>query len=551
MRKIIVVAISLIIPFSGCWNAEKINKKNILEQYAISTVWNPDQGDGTYKNPVIYADYSDPDICRAGDDYYMTASSFNCVPALPILHSKDLVNWTLVGYAMDLLEPFEHFSKPQHGNGVYAPSIRFHNGMFYIYYGDPDFGIYMLKTTDPLGKWDLPVLVKPGKGMIDPCPIWDNDKVYLVHAYAASRSGIKSVLVVNELNKEGTAVVNNDVLVFDGHAAHPVIEGAKFYKRNDYYYIFAPAGGVKTGWQTVLRSKNIYGPYEDKIVLHQGATEVNGPHQGAWVDHKSGESWFLHFQDLETYGRVVHLQPLSWIDDWPVIGNDPGRSGTGEPFLTHAKPEHEQKLHVQRAMDSDEFNNSKIGLQWQWHGNPNHYWAFPSTGLGVLRLNCIRLPEDYNNMWDLPNLLLQKFAAPQFTATVRLTFHSHPEYGDSDKAGLLIMGNDYAYIAVEKVNGQMILSQAECLNARSKNPETINLESSIDTNELFFRVHVDQKAQCNFSYSTNGKQFHLFGKSFAAKPGRWIGAKIGMFAVRKGNTPDNGYADLDWFRIEQ
>ena len=167
----------------------------------ISKTWVADKGNGTYQNPVLHADYSDPDVCAVGDDFYMTASSFNCIPGIPILHSGDLVNWSLVNYALPVQEPKEFFDKAQHGKGVWAPSIRFHNGEFYIYWGDPDYGIYMIKTKDPKGKWSNPVLVKAGKGMIDATPLWDEDgKVYLIYAYAGSRSGVNSILVISELN---------------------------------------------------------------------------------------------------------------------------------------------------------------------------------------------------------------------------------------------------------------------------------------------------------------------------------------------------------------
>ena len=203
----------------------------------ISKTWVADKGNGTYQNPVLHADYSDPDVCAAGDDFYMTASSFNCIPGIPILHSNDLVNWSLVNYALPIQEPEEFFDKAQHGKGVWAPAIRFHNGEFYIYWGDPDYGIYMIKAKDPKGRWSKPVLVKAGKGMIDPTPLWDEDgKVYLVHAYAGSRSGVNSIVVICELNAEGTEVISDPVMVFDGNdGKNHTVEGPKLYKRNGYY----------------------------------------------------------------------------------------------------------------------------------------------------------------------------------------------------------------------------------------------------------------------------------------------------------------------------
>src|SRR5215211_4454627 len=258
---------------------------NSIPSGYISKLWVPDLGNGMYKNPVIDADYSDPDAIRVGDDFYLISSSFEDIPGLPILHSKDLVNWTLIGHALKRQPPFEHFSKPQHGAGVWAPAIRYQKGEFYIYYPDPDFGIYVIKARNAAGPWSEPVLVEGGKGLIDPCPLWDdNGQAYLVHAYAGSRAGIKSVVVVKKMNPEGTKTLDAGVLVYDGHELDPTLEGPKFYKRNGYYYIFAPAGGVSTGWQLAMRSKNVYGPYERKAVMDQGSTPINGPHQGAWVN---------------------------------------------------------------------------------------------------------------------------------------------------------------------------------------------------------------------------------------------------------------------------
>ncbi|HPS12515.1 MAG TPA: glycoside hydrolase 43 family protein, partial [Prolixibacteraceae bacterium] len=298
--------------------------------------WNADNGDGTFTNPIIHADYSDPDVIRVGDDFYMTASSFNCIPGLPILHSTDLVNWELIGYALSKMYVEEKTSKPQHGNYVWAPAIRFHNGEFYIYWGDPDNGVYVIKATRPEGPWSEPHLIQAAKGWIDTCPFWDEDgNAYLVHAFAGSRAGVKSILVINEMAPDGMSVNKTCKLVFDGNDNHTTVEGPKMYKRNGYYYILAPAGGVKPGWQLALRSKNVYGPYEEKIVLHQGDSPINGPHQGGLVELESGESWFIHFQDKYEYGRILHLQPVQWVNDWPMMGVDTNNDGIGEPVITY------------------------------------------------------------------------------------------------------------------------------------------------------------------------------------------------------------------------
>jgi beta-xylosidase len=536
MKKVITIAILSAILFPA--NAQK--------KY-VSNVWVADNGNGTYKNPVINADYSDPDAIRVNDDYYLVSSSFNHAPGLPILHSKDLVNWTIIGHALKRQPPFDHFSKVQHGNGVWAPAIRYHKGEFYIYYPDPDFGIYMIKTKNIRDPWSDPVLVEAGKGLIDPCPFWDdNAKLYLVHAYAGSRAGIKSIIVVKQMNAEGTKTVDEGVMVYDGHDTDPTIEGPKMYKRNEYYYLFAPAGGVSTGWQLVLRSKNIYGPYERKVVMDQGTTSVNGPHQGAWVDTKTGENWFLHFQDKEAYGRVVHLQPMKWINDWPVIGEDKNGDGKGEPVLIYKKPNIGKPYPIESPAESDEFNTNKIGLQWQWQANPKPYWAFPSNG--KLRLFSYQVPDTIKNYWDVPNLLMQKFPADEFMVTTKLSFQPRL---DGEKAGLIILGADYAHVSLVKKPEGKFISFSICTGADKGKPETVQDGEKISNTDIYLRVKISKGGVCEFSYSTDGLVFKSTGEKLNSKPGRWVGAKIGLFCTRTVKTNDSGFADVDWFRIEK
>src|SRR6266700_2153966 len=221
-QNILAFALALSVPF---WHAPMSAAQTAdTASSGPSRVWVADNGDGTYKNPVLYADYSDPDAIRVGDDFYMVASSFNAVPGLPILHSKDLVNWSLIAHALPEQPPRDVYSKPQHGNGVWAPAIRYHNGEFYIFYPDPDYGIYMVKAKTPEGPWSEPLLIKAAKGWIDPCPLWDDDgKAYLVSAMAASRSGIKSILVVSRMKPDGTRLLDDGVMVFDGHDKNPTV----------------------------------------------------------------------------------------------------------------------------------------------------------------------------------------------------------------------------------------------------------------------------------------------------------------------------------------
>ncbi len=517
----------------------------------VSDVWVSDLGNGKYKNPVLYADYSDPDVCRAGSDYYMTSSSFNCTPGLQILHSKDMVNWQIVGAAIPYaLEPRTMPERPQHGNHVWAPSIRYHKNVFYIFWGDPDYGVYMTKATDPAGRWSEPVLVKAGKGLIDATPLWDDDgRVYLVHAYAGSRAGLKSVLVVCELNADATKAITESRIIFDGHDGNETIEGPKFHKYNGLYYIFAPAGGVATGWQLVLRSDSPYGPYEYKVVLAQGKASVNGPHQGAWVDTETGEDWFFHFQDVGAYGRLVHLQPMKWVNGWPVIGEDKDGDGCGEPVSTYRKPNVGKTYPICTPEESDEFNQNILGLQWQWHANFNSKWIFTDAANSRIKLYSYPVVSDYKSLWDVPNLLLQKTPAPSFTATMKMTFRPTAKY-KGERTGLVVMGLDYGALVIENTDRGIVLSQVECKDADKGNSETVKAETVLGDATVYLRVSFDKQAKCVFSYSTDNKKYTTFGSPFQAREGKWIGAKVGTFCTRPDMIiNDGGWTEVDWFRI--
>lgn len=493
----------------------------------------------TYSNPIIHADYSDPDVIRVNDDYYMTASSFAHTPGLPILHSKDLVNWKLIGHAIENL-PDTVFNTPQHGKGVWAPAIRYHKGEFKIYYGDPDFGIYLVKTKNIQGSWEKPLLILPGKGLIDPCPFRDDDgNAYLVHAWAKSRAGFNSILTLNRMNEDGTKIIDEGVMIFDGHEKHPTIEGPKMYKRNGYYYIFAPAGGVRSGWQTILRSKNIYGPYEDKIVMEQGCTQINGPHQGGWIKTQSGQSWFIHFQDKRPYGRIVHLNPVKWENDWPVMGEDFDGNGIGEPVTSYQRP-HIQTSSLFTLQTSDEFNNESIGLQWQWEGNHSKDWYSLTENPGFLRLYA--QPAPLNNLYHLSSVIGQKFPYEKFDVLTKINLHSET----TAEAGIVILGFDYAALKITQTESNTYcINFNECKKAKTGAVETNIAAIKVSNSEAYFKIEIRKSAVCQFYYSIDGKTYQMIGEKFTAQKGRWVGAKIGLFAT------GNGHADFDYFQINK
>lgn len=507
----------------------------------------PKLDQNSYKNPIIHADYSDPDLIKVGEDFYMTASSFNSVPGLPILHSKNLVHWEIINHAFPA-NTDSYFDVPRHGKGVWAPSIRHHKGLFHIYWGDPDRGIFKVTAEDPKGEWSAPVLVKKAHGNIDPSPLWDDDgKVYMVHAFAHTRAGIKNNLQVVELTEDGSEIIDYGKVVFDGHERHPTIEGPKFYKRNGYYYIFAPGGGVTHGWQVVLRSEHIYGPYEDRVVLAKGSTNVNGPHQGGLVELDSGESWFVHFQDKGPYGRIVHLQPVEWVDDWPVMGRDTDGDGSGEPVMAHAIPDVGQRYPAKSPRESDEFDELELGRQWQWNANPLHQWVSLTKNKGWLQLAPVYWEAGNRNLWHAPNLLTQKLPAEAFVTTTKLDVRG---LRTSEETGLVVYGMDYASLNLVREEGRLLVRQTVVEGADSHLPrETVNERDLGSVDTVFLRVEVLPGATAMFSYSLDGGRFESLGSEFDIAQGRWVGARLGLYANRYKATGQPGSVNVDWFRI--
>lgn len=519
-----------------------------------------------FTNPILYADYSDPDVIRIGEKYYMTSSSFNCSPGLQILESEDMVHWEIIDAALPYTIPGGDYRTEgvQHGNQVWAPSIRTHHDSIYIYWGDPDNGIFRvagrIDTTrkgSPFAWEEYATPILWGEGLIDPCPLWDEDgRCYLVHALAGSRCGHKSVLLMTELNSDGTGIgtTRRSRIIYDGHEKNPTCEGPKLYKRNGYYYIFTPAGGVPTGWQLVLRSKNIYGPYEEKVVLAQGKTAVNGPHQGAWVQTPDGADWFYHFQDVGALGRIVHLQPMRWVDDWPVIGNDADGDGCGEPVAkgdTHIRAK--QKKQYNSLDGSDRFDGAELGPQWQWQAEPQVGWYWQSN---KLRLYSVEQASDTANLWQQKNCLLQKPVGPKATMVARVSLHPDSRY-TGERGGLVVMGRDYAAITLENTPEGIVLRQVVNQKADRNGTEVATDGIRLEPDEqVWLKVEItsrpnrkagetDMDVQAQFCYAKDGKHYQPIGQAFRVREGKWIGAKYGLFCTRPAaKKNDGGWMDV-------
>lgn len=481
-----------------------------------------------YRNPILYADYSDPDVIRVGSDYYMVASSFTYVPGVPILHSQDLVHWEIINYAVRQL-PFPKYDLPAHGSGAWAPAIRYHKGEFFVFIPLVDEGIFVARSRDIRGEFQLNCLVK-AKGWIDPCPFWDNDgKAYMVFAYARSRCGIKHRLSLVEMDSDCTRLLGEPRVIFHQEDIAPTIEGPKLYRRDGYYYIFAPAGGVATGWQMALRSRNIWGPYEYRTVLFQGDTQINGPHQGGWVTDTAGKDWFVHFQDVGALGRITHLQPINWKDGWPVMGDN------GQPVAEHPLPAENAPRY--EIATSDDFSGDTLGLQWQWQANPKpEYYAMLRPGL---KLFCRANSSRENFLWYAPNALTQIPQYQDLRVTVEVTLR--PEQ-PGDLAALGIIGHSYGYLALEE--GWLRLYQGDVLDKEQLGAarESLVCQIPYPSNKATLAVEVKDGAFRFFAGDT------ALGESIPLTCATWTGAKICLWSANRENRESGGFGEYQNFK---
>jgi len=519
-----------------------INTSSLFSQNLNADIgsWG-DQGNGTYINPVLNADYSDPDVIRVGEDYYMVCSEFHFM-GMPVLHSKDLVNWTIISRVYDEFKfSPEYDTNDRYAGGSWAPAIRYHDNKYWIYFCTPDEGLFMTTAEKPEGPWDPLVQVADTAGWEDPCPFWDeNGQAYLGRSQVGA-----GPIYIHRLTQDGKELLDNGVIVYTG----PVAEGTKIHKRNDYYYLSIPEGGVSRGWQTILRSKNIYGPYEKKVVLEQGSTTINGPHQGAWIDLPNGDWWFMHFQSDFTIGRVCHLQPMRWIDDWPVMGVDIDMNGIGEPVYVWKKPDVGKVYPITAPQTSDEFNGSNLGLQWAWNHNPvPEAWSLTRKP-GYLSLTSLPTAS----FLKAKNTITQKVMGSKGEATTLLVADNIEE---GQKAGLCMIGRQYNLIGIVKEDGK--LSVFTDINGNVT-------KQSIRASKIYLRVSVapaerdtpqgppergrgrfpSVRGNNQFYYSTDNKEFYPLGEKFAATFGNWKGPKIGLFSYHEDGQ--GGTTLFDWF----
>jgi beta-xylosidase len=491
-----------------------------------------------YKNPVLFADYSDPDVIRVGKDYYLIASSFHFSPGLPILHSLDLVHWEIAGHALPRLTfspRYDMSGGMRYAGGVWAPSVRFHNGLFYIYFPTPDEGIFVVTAPKMTGPWSAPVAVIAGPGWEDPCPFWDDDgQAYLVHSKL--RAG---PLILHRMAPDGKSVLDAGRIIVQDPEHLPTLEGPKFYKRNGWYYIFAPMGGVGRGSQAVLRSRNIYGPYDYRIVLAQGSTKVNGPHQGGYVETPDGRGWFLHFSQHGAHGRIVYLEPVRWENDWPVIGEAPAGAETGQPVAEAPMPVIAPGAAKMHPQTSDEFNERTLPPMWEWNHNPDDaHWSL-TEHRGYLRLHAMPAAD----LMHARNTLTECMQDDSLQFITRIDVE---HLRDGDRAGLSLFDKSLSYIGVAQAGAKRTIVFS------IKGEDTPGPELRAKSLQLRARVNDDT---VDYSYSLDGgRSFQPLGTPVKLAFSWWKGARPALFAFHAdpsgAASEPAGYADFDWARYQ-
>jgi beta-xylosidase len=500
----------------------------------------------TFTNPILFADYSDPDIVRVGRDYYLIASSFHFSPGIPILKSRDLVNWKIVGHVLPKL-PFsplydmpgphtltDAITKPiggtKYASGVWAPALRHHAGKFWVYFATPDEGVFMSTATRVEGPWTPPVLVIDSPKLEDPCPFWDDDgSAWLIHGRVGA-----GPLVLHRMSPDGTRVLDDGVVVAEDKVRLPILEGPKLYKRNGWYYIWAPIGGVSTGPQAVGRARRITGPYEWRDVLVPG-NGLKGPHQGGWVETPSGQGWFVHFNSDRAFGRVTHLQPVRWQDDWPIIGEPvPGQTG-GLPVRSHAMPDTGHAPTRDRLQDSDDFKGAKLGLQWSWNHNPDDTAWSLSARPGFMRLTAGPAQQIVNAR----NTLTQILQGPARQITTRIDV---ARMADGQRAGLSLFGAKPNWIGIVQQG------TVRSVTLSKEGVETPGPALTGRTIDLRAVVAADQTVR--YSYSLDGgRRFVTLGDAVPlAAFSWWKGSRPALFSFTRGTG--KGSIDVDWFRVE-
>ena len=513
------------------WYADYIKVDRPVADY-LCDIPVADNGNGTYTNPVVRADIPDPDVIRVGDTYYMVSTTMVHFPGATILKSKDMVNWEYCANPLEKLLDDDRYNLRKGQNfyskGMWACSMKYHDGKFYILINGNDSRAWLLTATDPEGKWTVKRLAH---NYYDPGMLFDNGKVYIV-------CGINHLTMV-ELDENFNELRSKVVVVRDDAG----LEGCHLYKHGDYYYIYATYGGWPSG-QVAFRSTDPFGTYEEKMLVEKTINgQVNTIHQGALIEDTEGKWWTIMQQDLGALGRFPNLQPVTWVDGWPIVGNN------GVPYQTYTKPVGTNE-YPRQMTTTDVFRNFPLDMQWEWNHLPqaNGYSLFERAGW--LRL---KATSTTNLLSQAQNTLTQRIymrSDKPSIGTVRLDV---TKLADGDRAGICIFQDPYAQIGVEKKNGEYkIYWRQDALDGAAASTKEQYASATV-TDIVYLRASFNYNtSKTKFYYSLDNKTWTAFGgeTSMGFNLSVFVGARFGLFCYAT-SALGGGSADFDWFSTEE
>lgn len=502
---------------------------NWYKEYALAHYPRPDfvykshsdNGDGTYTNPVVFGDFPDPDVIRVGDIYYMVSTTMHTFPGATILKSFDLVNWEYCSNPLQSIAANDCYDLNRcnvYSHGMWASSLKYHKGRFYLLFNTLDEGAFLMSTENVEGSW---AIKKLNTSFYDPGLLFDDDgKIYCVY-------GINDLRIA-ELNENFEKLKDDKVFSYTVKSG---LEGSHLYKINGYYYIYSTYGGWPA-YQTVMRSANVWGPYEEKSPYFN----YDNIHQGSLIQTQTGEWWTMMFYDRGAYGRLPNLQPINWVNDWPEIGVN----NTG--VTTFRKPNVGKHYPRTNLASNDNFRNYKLSTQWSWNHNPdNSRWSLTAHP-GYLRLATVQVAD------SLPrarNTLTQRILGyPEQNslsyATIKMNI-GHMQ--DGDCAGLAVFQKPFAFIGIKKSAGTMHLIQ-----------ETNGVDTFgpvLTDSVIYLRAMVNySNSKAVFSYSLDNISYITIGSTLDMKYDMsiFMGNRFALFNYPTVHT--GGYVDIDWFSTE-
>lgn len=499
-----------------------------------------DQRNGTFVNPVLPADYSDMDAIRVGHDYYAISSTFQFSPGIVILHSKDMVNWTILGHVVNDLpgiSPYLNWDKmDRYGRGVWAGSIRFHAGKFWVYFGTPDEGFFMSTATNPAGPWEPLHQVMDAKGWDDCCPFWDDDgKAYFIATHFSDQYKIH----LFRMSPDGKSIVmSSDSVIHQSKGS----EANKLYKINGLYYHFFSEVKAEGRVTMMGRSGNIYGPYELKQLNHVNKSVDKEPNQGGLIKAPSGKWWFFTHQGTGSWeGRAACLLPVTWINGWPIIG-EPGADTIGNMVWNYRKPIQGQV--VTTPQTTDEFNTDEMAVQWEWNYQPrDEKWSLKERP-GFLRLHAFETtpaPESkrpLNLLYRAGNTLTQRSMR---TAGNEVIVQLHlGGMQEGQLAGLCHFSAAYSSLGIKEEYGKRIL----VYDSNGVSAEGKEVTGSV----IWLKSTWDWNGNSWYQYSMDGLTYHSIGGRYQLSWGFYRGDRIGIFTYN--DTGQEGFIDVNWFRYK-